>query len=595
MVVGRRCAVLLVVAAIAACAEYSDAPPADLKVAKCGDPGAPVCGAHGKCVDTQGSARCACDSGYQGDTCGACAAGLQDNDKDGVCLPACDGVKCGPHERCGDAKGAAACACAPGYQRESAGCVFRGGPQDPTFQRTPDAWVATNAIVNPAQSANGNGQPLVDPGAALVSGVDACAGKARLAQSFEMPAFAEAEPLALRWTADLQSCSDFLCRAPFVARSRGAFLRDVVVTSQFFGPADHKACIGERWLGKTIDLTVDSTTGCSSTPVNVVFDHFGIEPDPTCPAVGVIPNANFDDTGGWTSYADANTVAEVANGVGTGQTRGGHLSSSKLCQSPQLRGVMSPRESSAEKLALAFTYRGTNGQKMNIGVDAGTLGVVRGTNVFEKASLCLPDSMKGEVSSLYMSLPYKNPASGGSCDAADVRDFVFDDFALVADPKCADKVTVPDGGFEDASVATSWLSSDSNNASSTRTTAAHTGKSAAYLTGSYACGSASTTTIGTVPASAGGAGPALKFWVRGHVTTPATFSVSYGSGVPVTDAWTQRTVCISPKESGRTRSISFSIYTGSVATCGTFTGAVTDVAIDDVELTTDASCPADAQ
>ncbi len=73
------------------------------------------CGNHGTCDDSGGTAVCACDVGYVGAACEACAAGFQDNDGDGSCLPDCSAQDCSGHGTCDDSGGTAVCACDVGY------------------------------------------------------------------------------------------------------------------------------------------------------------------------------------------------------------------------------------------------------------------------------------------------------------------------------------------------------------------------------------------------------------------------------------------------------------------------------------------------
>jgi hypothetical protein len=88
-----------------------------------------VCPAHASCQDATGTALCVCDLGYAGPECATCAAGYQDHDLDGTCLPTCEtlGWLCGGHGVCDDSSGAAACQCDPGYQPGAPGqCVPAG-------------------------------------------------------------------------------------------------------------------------------------------------------------------------------------------------------------------------------------------------------------------------------------------------------------------------------------------------------------------------------------------------------------------------------------------------------------------------------------
>lgn len=81
------------------------------------------CG-HGSCSDATGTAACLCDEGWQEPECDTCLEGLQDNDGDGSCAPACVIFACGQHATCSDSSGAIVCTCDPGYVDDGAGnCV----------------------------------------------------------------------------------------------------------------------------------------------------------------------------------------------------------------------------------------------------------------------------------------------------------------------------------------------------------------------------------------------------------------------------------------------------------------------------------------
>lgn len=69
---------------------------------------------HGACDDSSGTALCACEAGYAGPLCDACAPGYQDNDGDGTCEPGCDmpGV-CAVGYGCDDSTGVVQCVALP--------------------------------------------------------------------------------------------------------------------------------------------------------------------------------------------------------------------------------------------------------------------------------------------------------------------------------------------------------------------------------------------------------------------------------------------------------------------------------------------------
>ena len=75
------------------------------------------CGTNGACTDESGMAICRCNPGYVGEGCTICAGGYQDNNNDGVCSSNCttSGLNCGDNGACSDADGTASCVCDAGY------------------------------------------------------------------------------------------------------------------------------------------------------------------------------------------------------------------------------------------------------------------------------------------------------------------------------------------------------------------------------------------------------------------------------------------------------------------------------------------------
>ncbi|MDH5493462.1 MAG: hypothetical protein OEY14_16025 [Myxococcales bacterium] len=87
-----------------------------------------ACG-NGSCDSSSGTAVCLCDDGYAGTQCDACAAGYQDSDGDGVCELGCgatgaDALDCGPGGACAaDAStGVRGCVCDEGYELGTGTC-----------------------------------------------------------------------------------------------------------------------------------------------------------------------------------------------------------------------------------------------------------------------------------------------------------------------------------------------------------------------------------------------------------------------------------------------------------------------------------------
>lgn len=513
---------------------------------------------------------------------GKCAEGLQDNDKDKLCEASCASAKLDcQRSRCDDSGGKATCVCSVGYVREKDTCVWHGGPRDPGFSGSPAAWE-----IGGGGKLEGAAKAPVDVGRAHFAGADACTnGFAR--QVFAMPAFADSEPFALT-IAGQQSggFDDPLGMSFFVTGGFGG-------EASFTTTPKLRVCLGDRAYGRNVDLRVRSQLADADATSTVDFDRVSIEPAPDCPVPGRVVNGDFEGTGGWTA---SGAGSEVATAVGTAGGRAGHLSTTNLCQTRSLVGLMSAPFTSIARPALAFTYKGTIDKKMNI--DAGpaaSLGEVTGTATFQSAHLCVPEWAKGVVHTVRFSLT--DP--GGLCADPNVRDFVFDDLSFVSDPSCPEAAHVIDGGFEKSNdVVSAWIL-EHDTLYSTRADlvrnddyygAPHGGAAYVSLASGQACHYGRAKQTITVPQPSATAGPAVKLWYRAPTKDKASFSTSPGVELAASTTWKQQIVCLDPKQAGRP--LPFEIKAdGGAGTCATtFSSERLDV--DDVEVTTDPSCPA---
>ena len=80
------------------------------------------------CDDSSGEAKCSCPVGYEGSDCEDCSEGYQDNDDNGSCLPTCDAgsIDCGANGSCDDSSGEATCDCGEGYEGDDCGSCTEG-------------------------------------------------------------------------------------------------------------------------------------------------------------------------------------------------------------------------------------------------------------------------------------------------------------------------------------------------------------------------------------------------------------------------------------------------------------------------------------
>lgn len=92
-------------------------------VPACEADAAPSCGAHGSCEVVDDAAQCACEHPFAGASCASCATGFA-LQSDGSCAPFCG--DCGAHAYCDGSLMVPACACRPGYAAGGAGCTWSG-------------------------------------------------------------------------------------------------------------------------------------------------------------------------------------------------------------------------------------------------------------------------------------------------------------------------------------------------------------------------------------------------------------------------------------------------------------------------------------
>jgi hypothetical protein len=355
-----------------------------------------ACGLNGRCDASRAVQVCVCDPGYTGATCGECAPGAGPDGKGG-CAIACGSRTCERHERCTDSNVGSICACAPGYLKEGAGCTFRGGPLDPTFEKKPDAWQVSNGAVIDAGAVSVLGVTLANPGFATLPGGPS-AGPATITQSFEMPTTAEAEPLSLKVNG--------YAEGGLRISSQG---RNVPIRSALRPSSVAVQCLGERWFGKRIDLTLASAnTGNGDT---VFLDDVRFAPDPSCPDFGKFLNADFEQPSGWTVLG-----AQILAGIGVNQTGGLKVGDAAISK-------VSVPFANTPKLAMWFSVRGSASSRVTISLNDVRFVVAAPSLGFQKAFVCVPESVKGDVVEL-------------SFIAESGTDMVIDELRFEPNPSC---------------------------------------------------------------------------------------------------------------------------------------------------------------
>jgi hypothetical protein len=331
-----------------------------------------------------------------------------------------------------------------------------------------------------------------------------------------------------------------------------------------------------------------------------------VDANDTCPPLGTIPNGDFEggDTG-W-QLQDFDATAEIKAGLGDGGSAGLHITSPTLCaQGAASSAISIPTAAMVPNAALRIWSKGTAGATaiLSVGLTQTTfMTELVGQDVGVTRDLCLPRWALGTVQPILLTFAQRS----GICAPAPL-DFVFDDLAFVSDPSCAANADVFDPGFElslpGSTMAPFWSPSTTQAPTPTSSvveikadpTFAHSGTAAAFVAVSQTCGDAGLSGGVTVPQPKDGAGPALRFWYKTSALTSGIPTVEMMAlPQPLTLAaspqWKQTTACLDPRLAGWPDALHFDLDT-SPGDCGLAFGPDT-LAIDDVELTTDASCAA---
>lgn len=539
----------------------------------CTLPTAPACGAHGRCVEANGAATCSCDSGFTGATCTDCAIGAP------CAAKTCADTKCAAHSTCDDSAGSPSCKCVVGYSQKDKDCVWSGVIKDPSFQNQPlGAWSLAGGVkINDMLTGN------KDPGVAELQ--TATCASASVAQSFVMPSYETAEPLALTLYAKAQCTISIFtqinipCTRPISLALSG---RGIEPFGLIFGetPPPARVCLGDGAYGGTIALSMFPTV-CTTTAKSTTLDFIDIAPASDCPAPGQVLNSDFEANGGWTA---SGTGAEVAAGVGDKSSRGGRLHNVKRCDAARLTGGFSVRAKD-QKPALTFTVKGTLNRRMRVFAGLYQIGTIQGSAVYDKVSLCLPDWLKGTAPSLAFALEDDLPADG-ACGDPDDYEFVLDDVKVETDATCDDPAPVVDGGFERADALRYYIRNENGGAVgvSKSATNAHTGAGYANVIQLACSKSTSMRTYVTVPAPApGSGGPAVEAFYKASTATAMTYTGPGGALTPTT-TWTRTMKCLEPRRAGFTSIVDFTVSAGSNCGLGT-------LSVDDIRVTHDPACP----
>lgn len=521
-----------------------------------------------------------------------------------ACTVATQDVDCGVHSVCDESGPGRKCVCAPAYKDQGGTCVFDSAPRDPGLT-DPQIWQSTGmgAGVNPAALGN------TDTGEGQFNAAGMCNSSA-LSQKFVMPPLSKAEQFKVSVTYTV-SDPQF---------SLGGVQLDMSVGSRFFEQAPSRNtyrtdtfCLGAANYGREVDFHLGTRGGpsmCPSTSTAMLsVDRVAVAPatPDECPAPGVIPNNDFEGTGGWTFNPLTGATAGIVDGVGETGSRAAQLATTNRCSQASMTGTIAiPAEGAVPNPAIDVFYSGTGGGRLTVSLDGKNISVLNASSA-RHAKICVPKWAIGTTSSIGFLLQ-QNASGAGACTVALNRTFVVDSLKIVSDAACTSSDN-PDPGFERVAnlngPTAGWglLHGHVNDVEGgtaiigSSAALAHSGTGVLRLAGSAVCvsaGQAGADLTFIVPPAQGAAGPALKFFANvgaGNVNTNTIVSLGTGSQtiLPETGAYTAQQICLPPKLVGRRMTARFS--TGGLGGgCSTF--AEESAFIDDVELTTDPACPA---
>ncbi|MBX3204319.1 MAG: hypothetical protein KF764_04585 [Labilithrix sp.] len=569
-------AALIVAGAILACSNIPEA-----ESTSCLGTG---CGPHGTCSVEGATPVCVCEVGYDGPACAACAPGFQDTDGNGFCARACAATPCGPHERCSEASGRPLCVCVVGYSQPEGGgaCVFTGGPVDPSFDKPqPGGWTTRGAVT-------------IDTGrpsdAGIGRGWARFGGFGDVVQSFEMPSYADAEPLALELELGCTRTGTCENVHTFFGVDFGAQLVEhaLFLPRPSHAPTITRVCLGERAFGRKVDFRLRAYGGSAGADSSGdgLIGRAQFVPFATCAAPGTVKNGDFQ-AGDW----------EVEQGAGVdfieeGGTRLGRLAPQCGFEPTAAMSTTMSIPEALERPALAFSLQGTRDAFSTVSVGFVGTWQVRGTGAKEDVVVCLPPSTRGQAFRLEVR------GTGTRCFDTPNNVVHVDDFVLRSEPSCAEvDEGMRDGDFEGVGLVSPWWTSSENVTLVRDPAAAHSGSG--YLRLAQSCAGAlgatwsSTSKVPSRPPGAAG-GPALKLWYRLSPEAVASVTASGGAHaersyrLPAAPTWTEATLCLPAYAWGFRYGVVAQLWRGPDDS-DDCVPSVFDV--DDVSFAADPSCP----
>ena len=493
---------------------------------------------------------------------------------------ACAATCTDPHATCV----AQGCACVAGYTHDGTSCQWTGVVANPTFMDT-TAWTLRGLTIDPIATAPG----MLEAGYAS----PLCGNS--MYQDIVMPRRERAEPLVFYTSYGSPSPVSLQLRVDlgtaYHLKAFGQLSGTGFVKVRWCVGEGQYAGAGSRAIGEPLRLTLAGTY-CSGGGL----DHFDIVKANAgeCPDVGKGLNGNAEGAGGWDFSAPPDgSSANIVGAVGENGTAGVRLYGFSRCSSASGAIPLSVPVVASPALSL---YRATksNGVAvvpsfLRLAVDSlGTQAAGGSAPAVER--ICLPPYMRGGVYQFSAETYELNAAAGSCADFVD-DESVVDNVTAINDPACGTDPWIADPTFESGNARLGMSYSPGRSTAQVIVdAAAHGGDYDVMLTSSNYCGNATMLEHIIVPPSSGDAGPAFKMFYKlapGNVAdmkvTPAATRILAIKDV----AWHEEVFCLPPANVGKTMPVYFQL--SELSNCNP--QAISTAWIDDLSVTTDASCP----
>ena len=511
------------------------------------------------------------------------------------CSTATEDVDCGTHEYCAIE---GRCACVAGYTDSGTGCAFTATIADPGFASSTTWTVAGGALVN--QTAGGE----IDPGVVSFSSSALC-DLAYVTQTVEMPTVRKAEPLALVLSYKNPPDRDD-SETVLMGVSLGGgwfplpnFPDTIFHTVRVCLPEGGFAPKPTTGRGAPVVFALGPYQPSSACPESnlddFAIDHASIvvaDPEECGAAPGLARNFDAEGTGGWTFTTTGNSSGGFSRGLGVDGTKAARITLAARCDTVKMETVFDVSDVANPALELFIgTTANANGT-----IDIGNGVVFTSTppaGTTATLHMCLPPSLRGQA----MPLRFEFASSTGACGAILNQQLFVDNVRVLDDAECATSDYFTNFGFEQGGIpfgAFGIVGAGSADAVvRTDATRARTGTRYLSLESNSRCSNSGFVMLPTVPPATGNAGPALTFYTDIDVNLEAATGVlannkfqSFAEG----GGYRKQTVCLDPRFVGRPQVVRVA-HSGGGGVCDAVNYPQQTARIDDVEVTTDVSCP----